>query len=180
MPTPTKVGDTWFDTSATGGSSWVAVEESPGGEKVWVQMLGGTMSSIAATSIPFAPTSTIAATNVQSAIAEVVADSSPPWLALTLTSPWAHYGAPYGPVWYRKVNDEVQLRGLVSTGVVGTVIATMPVGYRPQYEPIFTVSAGAGVGEIRVNTAGQVVYQVLLAGSYSGWLSLSQVRYSVL
>lgn len=43
-PTPSKVGDTWFDlsTAATGGTSWVAVEESPGGEKVWVQFAPGT------------------------------------------------------------------------------------------------------------------------------------------
>lgn len=39
QPTPTKVGETWFDlsTANTGGTSWVAIEESPGGEKVWVQ-----------------------------------------------------------------------------------------------------------------------------------------------
>jgi hypothetical protein len=179
MPVPTKIGDTWFDTSTTGGSSWVAVEESPGGEKVWVQMLGGGSYSGAA-SIPFTPTGTIAATNVQTAIAEVVSDASPPWIALTLTSPWTHYGAPYGPAWYRKVNDEVQLRGLVQNGAAGSVIASMPVGFRPQFEPIFIVSSGTGVGEIRVDTAGAVKYNVLLAGTYANWLSLSQVRYSVL
>jgi len=41
MPTPVRAGETWFDSSdsASGGSSWVAIDENPagGGEKVWVQ-----------------------------------------------------------------------------------------------------------------------------------------------
>ena len=45
MPLPVNVGDTWFDSStgASGGTSWVAVEEGPAGasEKVWVQFSPG-------------------------------------------------------------------------------------------------------------------------------------------
>lgn len=45
MPLPVNVGDTWFDSStgASGGTSWVAVEEGPAGvsEKVWVQFAPG-------------------------------------------------------------------------------------------------------------------------------------------
>lgn len=42
-PPPAKIGDTWFDTStaAAGGTSWVAIEEAPGGELVWVQFAPG-------------------------------------------------------------------------------------------------------------------------------------------
>lgn len=43
-PTPTRVGDTWFDTStaASGGTSWTAIEEgAAGSEKVWVQFAPG-------------------------------------------------------------------------------------------------------------------------------------------
>jgi hypothetical protein len=43
-PTPLKVGDTWFDlsTAATGGTSYVAVEEgAAGSELVWVQFAPG-------------------------------------------------------------------------------------------------------------------------------------------
>jgi len=42
-PAPTQIGDTWFDlsTASSGGTSWVAVEESPGGEIVWVQFAPG-------------------------------------------------------------------------------------------------------------------------------------------
>ena len=50
MPLPVNVGDTWFDSSigASGGTSWVAVEEGPAGasEKVWVQFAPGTASLI--------------------------------------------------------------------------------------------------------------------------------------
>jgi hypothetical protein len=45
MPLPVNVGDTWFDSStgASGGTSWVAIEEGPAGasEKVWVQFAPG-------------------------------------------------------------------------------------------------------------------------------------------
>jgi hypothetical protein len=48
MPLPVNVGDTWFDSStgASGGTSWVAIEEGPAGasEKVWVQFAPGTAS----------------------------------------------------------------------------------------------------------------------------------------
>lgn len=45
MPLPINVGDTWFDnsTGASGGTSWVAIEEGPeGSEKNWVQFAPGT------------------------------------------------------------------------------------------------------------------------------------------
>lgn len=44
MPLPVNVGDTWFDnsTGASGGTSWVAIEEGPvGSEKNWVQFAPG-------------------------------------------------------------------------------------------------------------------------------------------
>ena len=188
-PTPNRIGDTWFDSStgATGGTSWVAIEEAPAGEKVWVQVQGGSVAAPTAASIPFVPTSTLAATNVQAAIEEVVSDSvaaaQVPWINMTgyFASPWGHYGAPYGPAYFRKVQDEVQLRGLVQGGALGSVICNMPVGYRPQYEPIFIVSCGSGVVELRVNTAGAVSIPTAYAGGApGGWTSLSQVRYSTI
>lgn len=68
-PTPVKVGDTWFDlsTAATGGTSWVAVEESPGGEKVWVQFapgLGAHSTGAWAIATQAAPAQAILATGI--------------------------------------------------------------------------------------------------------------------
>jgi len=42
-PTAANIGDTWFNSStgASGGVSYVAIEEAPGGEKVWVQTSPG-------------------------------------------------------------------------------------------------------------------------------------------
>ena len=53
-PPPAKIGDTWFDlsTAATGGTSWVAVEESPGGELVWVQFAPGSGNAAALEPLP--------------------------------------------------------------------------------------------------------------------------------
>ena len=53
-PPPAKAGDTWFDlsTAATGGTSWVAIEEAPGGELVWVQFAPGTMAPLPVKATP--------------------------------------------------------------------------------------------------------------------------------
>lgn len=71
MPLPVNVGDTWFDSStgASGGTSWVAVEEGPAGasEKVWVQFAPGTAAlmpdSITNTHLANMPANTIKGNN---------------------------------------------------------------------------------------------------------------------
>lgn len=110
---------------------------------------------------------------------------SPAWIPLNglYQGGWVDYGAPYGPAKYRKVlNDEVQLRGLIQSGVVGP-ICTLPVGYRPLYEPIITVACYFGNAEIRINTAG-VVSVASVSGTASAsaptWTSLTGVRFSTL
>jgi hypothetical protein len=116
------------------------------------------------------------------------------WTQLPLVNSWANYSAPYGPALYRKVGDEVQLRGLSQGGAAGTALCTMPVGYRPQYEPIFSCTCShptagwTGIVEVRVSTAGVVnITSSLLpqsgwpaAASPGTWVSLASIRFSVL
>lgn len=107
-----------------------------------------------------------------------------PWTGLfgLYLNGWVDYSPPYGPAKYRKLaNDVVELRGLVSSGV-GAIICQLPVAYRPQYEPIFSVACYFGNAEIRVNTSGQVsLASVTPAGAVGAtWTSLTGVRFSTL
>ena len=95
---------------------------------------------------------------------------------------WADYGAPYGPAYYRLLGDMVQMRGLISGGTSATVpIATLPVGYRPQYEPIFTTSCNGGHTELRINTGGTLsIPSAYPAGcAPNSWTSLTGVTFPV-
>lgn len=79
-PTAAKVGDTWFDisTAASGGTSWVAIEEGAlGSELVWVQFApgsGGT-DSMPKGLLKYLPSTDIAVTTL-----------TPTWTVLQTTS----------------------------------------------------------------------------------------------
>jgi hypothetical protein len=150
----------------------------------------------AAANVTFTPTGTIAATNTQAAVAEVATDAAAaltaaiatatadvPWIRIStlgFTSGWVDYGAPYGPAYYRKKDGDVQLRGLISTGTAG-VITTLPVGYRPQYEPIFAVDIQSGIAEVRVATSGTVSITAIPGFTLmSSWTSLANVTFSTI
>jgi hypothetical protein len=113
------------------------------------------------------------------------------WTQLPLVNGWTHYGAPYGPALYRRIGDEVQLRGLTQGGSSATAaICTLPVGFRPLHEPICATICAGGVTEIRVNTLGVVAIQswnppagAVISGwgpaSPTVWTSLAGVTFSV-
>lgn len=81
------------------------------------------------------------------------------WTNLSYASGWGDYGGGFTPGQYKKVGDLVFLRGLVArtSGVSGT-IATLPVGYRPQYRYLFGVHTDNGGGGDRVDilTSGNI------------------------
>ena len=98
-----------------------------------------------------------------------------------LQNGWVNYGAPYGPAWYRLIGDMVQLRGLISSGTSPTAqICTLPAGYIPQYQPIFTVACNGGNAEVRIDTAGNMNTPSAGAGSSpQSWMSLTGITYPV-
>jgi len=106
------------------------------------------------------------------------------WTALgpLMANGWVSYAAPYGPAQYRKVGDEVQLRGLIQSGSPpSSTMFTLPVGYRPQHQLIFTQACSAGTAEVRVDTPGTVAcpsaYPATAAPAV--WTSLSGIQFSV-
>jgi hypothetical protein len=96
------------------------------------------------------------------------------WTNLTLVNSWVSYGGVYATPGYRKNNfGEVELRGMIKSGVTtsGTVIATLPVGYRPSFDSAYPVISNNGsdlLGHVNVRTTGDITF-------FSGgntWLSL--------
>lgn len=67
-----------------------------------------------------------------------------------LAVPWTNVGAPYDPVSYRLMPDGTVLwRGLANVGTraAGSVIFTIPAGYRPATDKFMSVSSNAAAAE---------------------------------
>jgi hypothetical protein len=74
-------------------------------------------------------------------------------------------------------DGQVQCRGLVVSGANGTVIFTLPPGYRPNGRDFIWAAKDAGAStasDLRVSSSGQVI--VTGAGA-SGWTSLAVVEF---
>jgi microcystin-dependent protein len=105
----------------------------------------------------------------------------PAWITPPLTS-GSHYGAPYGPVQYRKWDDIglVEVRGLWQPAAGSSDIFTLPVGARPTggYVLIFSGTNSSYTGtDLRVYSTGFIQQQV--GAPVGGWVSLSQIRFFV-
>jgi hypothetical protein len=85
-------------------------------------------------------------------IAQQAVDDSG-WLALTLEHGCANIGGPYTPARYRKLNGRVTIEAFVTgcaLNVMGTVIATLPDGFRRDNEfpyPVMSNGASPIVGD---------------------------------
>ncbi len=82
-------------------------------------------------------------------------------VAPTLLSGWVNYGDHWAAAGYYKGPDNrVHLQGLIKSGTVagGTVIFTLPQGFRPKQKQMFIIFiSGGGYGRVDVNESGSVV-----------------------
>lgn len=134
--------------------------------------------------ITFTPAGNIAAANVQDAIEEldtekaakagstgqafscstITAASPGSSIAIeavtspTLGNSWVDYdSATWGTARYWKdAYGVVHLGGRIKDGTIGAVAFTLPSGYRPTKASVFAVQTNGGVGELTVNTNGEV------------------------
>lgn len=104
------------------------------------------------------------------------------WITLAPQSPWANYGGLWSPLKYRLVDGVVYLTGLIGTPTVqplGSVIAILPVGYRPAKHDLYITHDEAG----GVHTEGRVdiIEDGTISHVYGGWsyVSLSGICFSV-
>ena len=101
---------------------------------------------------------------------------SPPdtWHPFAYQNGWVDYSAPYSPAGYRKLSSGlVVLRGLTMSGTAAG-IATLPAGYRPGIQLLFSVQTNPNVAcRIDVTTAGAIQH----TGGSNVWLSLAGITF---
>lgn len=69
------------------------------------------------------------------------------WIAATLVNSWVNYGAPFAlAAYYKDTLDVVHLRGVVKAGSANSAILTLPIGYRPAHDMVFSAIDGTGTG----------------------------------
>lgn len=103
-----------------------------------------------------------------------------PWILMGLGGTgWSNYGFGWAEAAYRKIGDQVQIRGLIAGGAMGSVIANMPVGYRPVANQILTgqVEYGSGYFAARIDILSSGVFQAYWNGGTANYLSIN-VTYS--
>jgi hypothetical protein len=80
------------------------------------------------------------------------------WINLTLLNGFTNFGTPYGTARYRKKAGVVYLEAAVKQGASNTVMAQLPVGFRPAGMLSFVVSTNsATVGWVQIATNGDVM-----------------------
>lgn len=93
------------------------------------------------------------------------------WNDATLLNSWVDYGGSFPSAGYFKDHtDIVHVRGLVKDGTTstGTIIFTLPSGYRPANTLIFPTISNNALGQVRVDSDGDVM---IYSGS-SSWFAL--------
>ena len=108
-----------------------------------------------------------------------IPDPTPAWANVTFQSGWSNYGSGWQTAQYRKVGDEVQVRGLVQGGVIEQPIFTLPPGLRPPAALQFAVDNGAKFGMVQVHDTGVVVQNATVAGASNVALNLNPIQFSI-
>ena len=78
------------------------------------------------------------------------------WIDLTLVNSWVSYGFPYSTAGYRVSADVVHLRGMVKSGTFYAVIATLPVGARPEATRLIRAISNGVASAIEVASNGEI------------------------
>jgi hypothetical protein len=106
------------------------------------------------------------------------------WKPLPFANGWGNYGGHFEVGSYRRDQlGVVHMRGLLTrvSGAPGGVIATLPVGYRPQRTRVFPVHTGENphqVGRVDVSADGSMVWFSGATGE-TDYTSLDGIRFEV-
>lgn len=98
------------------------------------------------------------------------------WLTPTFQNAWVNFGSGWGVAAYRKRRGIVYLRGLVKTGTLAAIF-TLPDGFQPNEQRIFTGFAGTGVARIDVTSAGLVSVIGYGYGGSNSFVSLAGIAF---
>jgi hypothetical protein len=117
-----------------------------------------------------------------SAVATAITEmQSTPWISFPFESPWRNYSA-IDPSWqnvqYRRVGDQVQLRGLANrNNGAGQVLGYLPAGYRPLLRLHHTSVCDPGHTYVVIEVSGQIWFTQ--GPSANGWVTLDPVKFMV-
>jgi hypothetical protein len=106
----------------------------------------------------------------------------PNQIALTLQNDWTTYDANWAPAKVTKSSENiVHLSGLIKgagpgTVVAGTVILTLPDGFRPDYDMIFPINNSDTTKQLLVRKTGDVEVYGATYGT-SSYVSLANIRF---
>ncbi len=97
------------------------------------------------------------------------------WSTLVLLNSWANLDVnSFGYARYTKGPDNlVSLAGMVRSGSIGSIIATLPPGYRPSGRILSNTTSYAAAARVDIDTAGNIVS---ISGN-NGWFSLDGVTF---
>lgn len=102
------------------------------------------------------------------------------WTGLPFIAPWTNFGSGYQTGQYRKLGDNVQVRGFVSPGTSApafSTIATLPAGFRPPLAQQIVILYYNGTSQIplpfNIDVSGQL--NILNAMTGAGQLGLALV-----
>jgi hypothetical protein len=102
------------------------------------------------------------------------------WTRPTLLNSWVDYDAAQ-PVQYRKVGDEVQIRGFMNGGAATTAAFFLPAGFRPPTGRtenfIVWITGGGGGSGVGVSVVGSTG-EVRPLASFGGVGTLTPIRFS--
>jgi len=103
------------------------------------------------------------------------------WTNLPLVNGWSISS----PSAYRKVGDMVQIRGAIQSGTIAgnTILATLPVGFRPTYIHYFTQPyyyAGWQNGVLAVNSSGNLIISIVALAGAPEPLSLDGITFTTI
>jgi hypothetical protein len=102
-----------------------------------------------------------------------------PRRALALTNGWSRYHNPsYAAPTYAKSGNIVTLEGIVKkASITQGVIATLPSGFRPSKQLVFTVNNHGKQARVDITPDGRVHW--IAGGNDYGWVSLSGINFSI-
>lgn len=94
---------------------------------------------------------------------------------------WANFSTPWrGASFSKSADGYVTFGGVVTAGSVGTIMFTLPDGYKPSADCMFAIANSdttASVGTVQVKADGKVYFVNGAAGSPTTFVSLDNVRF---
>jgi hypothetical protein len=105
--------------------------------------------------------------------------NDPDWLPLTLQNSWVVYDSTFNQPRYIRLGRVVYVQGLIKNGTttVGTALASLPAGYRPGHNYIFTTLANNTLVRLDVQPGGSIALG--MAAPSNLFLSLDTIIFPV-